>query len=138
MSRMIAAILALAVVVAGAYTGCSDAEVKGIKQCESAGEGFLRDQNKATTCPENVDVANFTCDHWKCHMYCVNPVNGDDRKSCDNCEVPAVGDTCFSAQKTACSEAKAAGCDVDCNSASGDRRALTAILAALSVVWQLS
>eukprot|EP00416_Gambierdiscus_australes_P041382 CAMPEP_0171096898 /NCGR_PEP_ID=MMETSP0766_2-20121228/46259_1 /TAXON_ID=439317 /ORGANISM="Gambierdiscus australes, Strain CAWD 149" /LENGTH=230 /DNA_ID=CAMNT_0011555981 /DNA_START=37 /DNA_END=726 /DNA_ORIENTATION=+ len=96
--------------LAAAYSGCTDAETSGIQQCESAGSGFFRDQNKAQVCPDSVstNTSGWSCNDWKCHMYCVNPDNADERKSCDNCDAPAVGESCFASQQGACDAARAA------------------------------
>ena len=37
--------------VAGAYSGCTADGSQGILMCESAGDGFTRDENKAARCP---------------------------------------------------------------------------------------
>ncbi|CAE7647975.1 NSUN2, partial [Symbiodinium pilosum] len=76
--------------LAQVYQDCTVDETAGIAQCESPGEGFLFDQNKAARCPARgaEGIWNFTgwsCDDWKCHMYCSNPSRPAERKSCTNC-----------------------------------------------------
>ncbi|CAK9116301.1 unnamed protein product [Durusdinium trenchii] len=114
------------------YDGCSTEESQGIAQCESTGEGFLFDQNKAARCPDpnTWDFASWSCDDWKCHMYCSNPTRSSERKSCDNCPEVEVSTSCFDAQKAACNSASANGCDVNCNDAGPLHRANTALVAA--------
>mmetsp|Transcript_116456 Transcript_116456/g.370443 ORF Transcript_116456/g.370443 Transcript_116456/m.370443 type:complete len:98 (-) Transcript_116456:152-445(-) len=60
--------------------------------CQSAGSGFTFGQNKAARCPGStrMNVSDWSCDDWKCHMYCSNPINKVARKACGNCEEPTV------------------------------------------------
>ncbi|CAE7334166.1 NSUN2 [Symbiodinium necroappetens] len=69
------------------YQGCAASESAGIAQCESPGESFFFDQEKAQRCPERGtwDHSGWSCDDWKCHTYCSNPSRPAERKSCDNC-----------------------------------------------------
>ncbi|CAJ1401752.1 unnamed protein product [Effrenium voratum] len=108
--------------LAQTYAGCSSSESQGIAQCESPGESFFFDQNKAARCPDpgTWDHTGWSCDDWKCHMYCTNPARSSERKSCDNCDEVAVTAACLTAQTSACNTAKSSlsGCDVDCGGAS--------------------
>mgnify|MGYP002803657042 FL=1 len=111
------------------YSGCSDEESQGIAQCESPGEGFFFDQAKAARCPDRGtwDYASWSCDDWKCHMYCSDTSSRSERKSCDNCPEVAVSLACFESQTAACKNASLTGCDINCNYA-GRRQFLASLL----------
>mmetsp|Transcript_1908 Transcript_1908/g.5733 ORF Transcript_1908/g.5733 Transcript_1908/m.5733 type:complete len:152 (+) Transcript_1908:95-550(+) len=103
----------------GDYAGCGIEESAGIGHCVSSGQGFMLDAKKSERCPENKPFNEWTCEDWKCHMYCSNPEHGDARKSCSTCMAPRVEEACFASQQSFCREATAgmAGCDVDCSRA---------------------
>mmetsp|Transcript_49010 Transcript_49010/g.131553 ORF Transcript_49010/g.131553 Transcript_49010/m.131553 type:complete len:110 (+) Transcript_49010:134-463(+) len=103
--------------------------------CESAGSGFTCDTNKAARCPElkPKNYTDWSCDDWKCHMYCTNPINKVARKACGNCEEPTVSSVCFEDQKRACATQIGAGCDADCSSAIEQWRPSMLVLSAVGV-----
>ena len=114
---------------------CSNAEMAGIAQCQSAGSGFLYDQKKSQTCPQSTDTntSTWSCDMWKCHQYCSNPERDDERKSCDNCDAVVVTELCWETQVTLCETGKPKGSDLKCSTAnlctaSGTMAVLLALL----------
>eukprot|EP00405_Crypthecodinium_cohnii_P030988 CAMPEP_0206497700 /NCGR_PEP_ID=MMETSP0324_2-20121206/50417_1 /ASSEMBLY_ACC=CAM_ASM_000836 /TAXON_ID=2866 /ORGANISM="Crypthecodinium cohnii, Strain Seligo" /LENGTH=146 /DNA_ID=CAMNT_0053983471 /DNA_START=83 /DNA_END=520 /DNA_ORIENTATION=- len=101
------------------YAGCSSTETQGMHACEYAGDSFFYDQNKAARCPSSTKaIENWSCNDWKCHMYCANPDRGEARKSCTTCDEVKITGGCFSSQKSLCESMTASlDCDVNCNGA---------------------
>lgn len=142
-------LVALAVVlvttpVASQWTNsssCDAAEARGIEQCQSAGDGFTLDRSKYESCPQREgdaehNTADWTCDEWKCHIYCSNPVRSDARKECTNCDEVEVGEGCWDERRRECEAAKLDldGCDVQCGGAAALRRLPSFARAALATL----
>mmetsp|Transcript_11213 Transcript_11213/g.17334 ORF Transcript_11213/g.17334 Transcript_11213/m.17334 type:complete len:160 (-) Transcript_11213:155-634(-) len=100
-------------------TVCTETEGLGIDQCTSAGDSFFFDQEKAKRCPQtSKTIANWTCDDWKCHVYCTNPTRTEERKSCQTCAAVNVSDNCWDERRERClafKDTTVEDCDVDCS-----------------------
>mmetsp|Transcript_14035 Transcript_14035/g.20747 ORF Transcript_14035/g.20747 Transcript_14035/m.20747 type:complete len:161 (+) Transcript_14035:149-631(+) len=121
-------------------TVCTETETRGIDQCASAGESFFLDQAKAERCPQTyTSVSNWTCDDWKCHVYCTNPSRPDERKSCTTCpEIDVTGD-CWDERRETCRLYVTSNedCDVDCSGVVPTTTMMTFSLVVLVVVGML-
>lgn len=95
---------------------CTEEESQGIGWCWDPGFG-----KTSRRCPwPGTDPSSWTCEEWKCHIWCTSSAGLEERTPCDACEdFVDVSAACFQSHVAACESAVGNDtfCDIDCNSA---------------------